>query len=40
VPGGVAAVIDGKESIAYDGIGQMHFSPDSRRAYFVGMKSG
>lgn len=38
VPGGMAAVIDGKQSIAYDGIGVMGFSPDSRRAFFVGNK--
>jgi hypothetical protein len=39
VPGGVAAVIDGKESIAYDSIGVMQFGPDSRRAFFVGLKN-
>lgn len=38
VPGGMAAVIDGKQSIAYDGIGVVGFSPDSRRAFFVGNK--
>jgi hypothetical protein len=37
-PGGIAAVIDGKQSIAYDGIGLIQFSPDSRRAFFVGKK--
>ena len=39
VPGGIAAIIDGKQSIAYDGIGLMQFSPDSRRAFFVGNKN-
>jgi WD40 repeat protein len=39
VPGGIAAVIDGKQSIAYDGIGLIQFSPDSRRAFFVGNKN-
>ncbi|HEV8195572.1 MAG TPA: hypothetical protein VGP87_02940 [Gemmatimonadales bacterium] len=38
VPGGIAAIIDGKQSIAYDKIGQMQFGPDSKRAYFVGTK--
>jgi hypothetical protein len=38
VPGGIAAIIDGKQSIAYDGIGLIQFSPDSRRAFFVGKK--
>jgi hypothetical protein len=39
VPGGEAAVIDGKQSIGYDKIGVVGFSPDSRRAFFVGNKS-
>jgi hypothetical protein len=39
VPGGRAAVIDGKQSIAYDGIGVIGFSPDSRRSFFVGQKN-
>ena len=39
VPGGEAAVIDGKQSVAYDKIGVVGFSPDSRRAFFVGNKS-
>jgi hypothetical protein len=39
VPGGMAAVIDGKQSISYDGVGVMGFSPDSRRAFFVGLKN-
>lgn len=39
VPGGIAAIIDGKQSIAYDGIGLIQFSPDSRRAIFVGLKN-
>ena len=38
VPGGMAAVIDGKQGIAYDSIGVVGFSPDSRRAFFVGNK--
>ncbi len=38
VPGGVAAVIDGKASISYDAVGQMAFGPDNKRAFFVGMK--
>lgn len=39
VAGGMASVIDGKQSIAYDGIGVTGFSPDSRRAFFVGLKN-
>jgi hypothetical protein len=39
VPGGIAAIIDGKQSIAYDGIGLIQFSPDSRHAFFVGLKN-
>jgi hypothetical protein len=39
VPGGMAAVIDGKQGIAYDGIGVVGFSPDSRRSFFVGLKN-
>ena len=38
VPGGVAAVIDGKVSRAYDGIGVIQFSQDSKHAYFVGQR--
>ena len=37
-PGGMAAVIDGKPGIAYDSIGVVGFSPDSRRSFFVGNK--
>jgi hypothetical protein len=39
VPGGIAAVIDGKQSIAYDSIGVVGFSPDGRRSFFVGLKN-
>jgi hypothetical protein len=39
VPGGMAAVIDGKQGIAYDAIGVVGFSPDSRRSFFVGLKN-
>jgi hypothetical protein len=39
VPGGIAAIIDGKQGLAYDAIGVMEFSPDSRRAFFVGIKN-
>jgi hypothetical protein len=39
VPGGIAAIIDGKQSQAYDAIGVIGFSPDSRRAFFVGVKN-
>ncbi len=38
VPGGVAAVIDGKVARAYDGIGIIDFSKDSKHAYFVGQR--
>ncbi|MBS1850929.1 MAG: PD40 domain-containing protein [Acidobacteria bacterium] len=38
VPGGVAAVIDGTVGRAYDGLGVIKFSPDSRHAYFVGVR--
>lgn len=36
IPGGVAAVIDGKVGRAYDGIGVISFSPDSAHSLFVG----
>jgi hypothetical protein len=39
VPGGVAAVLDGKQGISYDSIGVVEFSPDSRRSFFVGGKN-
>ena len=38
VPGGVAAVIDGKVGRAYDGIGVINFSQDSKHAYLVGQR--
>jgi hypothetical protein len=38
VPGGVAAVIDGTVSRAYDGIGIIQFAPDSQHAFFVGIR--
>lgn len=38
VPGGVAAVIAGKAGRAYDSIGLVQFSQDSRHAYFVGQR--
>lgn len=38
VPGGVAAVVDGKVGRAYDGIGIIDFSKDSKHAYFVGQR--
>ena len=36
VPGGFAAVIDGKAGRAYDGIGVFQFSPDSKHYAYVG----
>jgi hypothetical protein len=38
VPGGVAAVIDGKVGRAYDGMGLTEFSPDSKHAFSVGVR--
>ncbi len=38
VPGGVAAVIDSKVGRAYDGIGMIQFSQDSKHNYFVGQR--
>ena len=38
IPGGVAAVIDGKVGRAYDGIGVISFSPDSAHSLFVGSR--
>ncbi|HET9401741.1 MAG TPA: hypothetical protein VFO34_12410 [Candidatus Acidoferrales bacterium] len=38
VPGGLAAVIDGQVSRAYDKIGLIQFGPDSRRYYYVGIR--
>jgi len=38
VPGGVAAVIDGKAGRAYDGIGVIQYSQDSKHAYAVGQR--
>jgi Tol biopolymer transport system component len=38
VPGGVAAVIDGKVWRTYDGIGLTEFSPDSKHAFSVGTR--
>lgn len=39
VPGGIAAVIDGKVGTTYDAIGVIQFSPDSGHAYYVGQKN-
>ena len=39
VPGGVASVIDGKVSRAYDAIGITAFSPDSAHGFFVGVRN-
>lgn len=39
VAGGIAAVIDGKVGRAYDNIGVMQFSPDSKHAFFVGNRA-
>jgi hypothetical protein len=38
VAGGLAAVIDGQVGRAYDKIGLIGFSPDSRRYYYVGQR--
>jgi hypothetical protein len=38
-PGGTAAVIDGKVGRAYDTIGVMQFSPDSKHAFYVGNRT-
>lgn len=38
VPGGVAAVIDGRVGRTYDGIGLTEFSPDSKHAFSVGVR--
>ena len=38
VPGGVAAVIDGKVGRPYDGIGLTEFSQDSKHAFSVGIR--
>jgi hypothetical protein len=39
VAGGIAAVVDGKVGRAYDNIGLMQFSPDSKHAFFVGNRA-
>ena len=39
VPGGAAAVIDGKVGRAYDTIGVMQFSPDSKHDFYVGNRT-
>jgi hypothetical protein len=39
VPGGTAAVIDGKVGRAYDAIGVMQFSPDSKHDFYVGNRT-
>ena len=39
VPGGTAAVIDGKVGRAYDSIGVMQFSPDSKHDFYVGNRT-
>jgi hypothetical protein len=39
VAGGIAAVIDGAVGRAYDNIGIIDFSPDSKHAYFVGVRN-
>ena len=39
VPGGVASVIDGKVSRAYNAINVTAFSPDSAHAFFVGVRN-
>ena len=39
VPGGTAAVIDGKVGRAYDTIGVMQFSPDSKHDFYVGNRT-
>jgi hypothetical protein len=39
VPGGFAAVVDGKVGRAYDGIGVFQFSPDSKHYLYVGNRN-
>lgn len=39
MPGGAAAVIDGKVGRAYDTIGVMQFSPDSKHDFYVGNRT-
>jgi hypothetical protein len=39
VAGGVAAVVDGKVGRPYDNIGVFQFSPDSKHAFYVGIRS-
>jgi hypothetical protein len=39
IPGGVAAVIDGKPGRAYDGIQLIQFSPDSKHVGYVGNRT-
>jgi hypothetical protein len=39
VAGGIAAVIDGKVGRAYDTIGLVQFSPDSKHSFFVGNRA-
>jgi hypothetical protein len=39
VPGGFAAVIDGKVGRAYDNIGVFQFSPDSKHYFYVGTRN-
>ena len=39
VPGGFAAVIDGKVGRAYDNIGVFQFSPDSTHYFYVGQRN-
>jgi hypothetical protein len=39
VPGGLAAVIDGKAGRAYDSIGVFQFSPDSKHYLYVGNRN-
>jgi len=39
VPGGIAAVIDGKVGRAYDTIGVLQFSPDSKHDFYVGNRT-
>ncbi len=39
VPGGMAAVVDGKVGRAYDSIGVFQFSPDSKYDFYVGQRN-
>ena len=39
VPGGMAAVVDGKVGRAYDSIGVFQFSPDSKHDFYVGTRN-